>query len=475
MVNSNRCTQPVAAMPFGACLVAQAAEAAGHQVRFLDLMFARKPLRAIEAELVAHPADVVGVSIRNLDNPDMHDSTLLADDAARIVDAISKHTSAPVVLGGPAVGVMAQGLLRHTGAGLAMVGDGERVFPALLSALERGGNLDDVPGLVRPGRETPIRWPECRGPVDECTVRDFARWIDVRAYQRQMATAPVQSKRGCPFDCVYCTYNIVEGREYRLQGVARVVEAVERLASQGLCDVEFVDNVFNSPHDHALAICEALAAVRAGRANLAPLRLQSMEFNPAFLDDALLTAMEKAGFVGMGVTVESASDPVLAGLGKGYSARRVQEAAEAVARHTLPCMWMFMCGGPGETVETIRETLRFAETFIRPTDVAFFQVGVRIYPGTALETLARQQGVLKPSANLLEPLAYVSPQISEAVLRRELEAVASRRMNFVMGDFVGVPMMQAALRMAYRFGVRPPLWKHTRLARRMMKIFRLHP
>lgn len=477
LVNSNRCTQPVAAMPFGACLVAQAAEAAGHSVRFADLMFAGDPCRALQAELASHPPDVVGVSIRNLDNPDMHDSTLLADDAARIVGAIRANTASPVVLGGPAVGVMPRELLCHTGADMAMVGDGERVFPALLDAMDRGGNLDGLPGLVRPGQTGEFRWADCRGAVSECTVRDFSRWIDVRQYQRHMATAPLQSKRGCPFDCVYCTYNIVEGREYRLQPVAGVVEAVQRLARQGLGDVEFVDNVFNSPYEHALAICEALSAVRAGldRRSVLPLRLQSLEMNPAFLDDGLLKAMEHAGFVGMGVTAESASDAVLAGLGKGYSAGRVREAAGAVARHKLPCMWMFMCGGPGETVETLRETLEFAKTCIRPTDVAFFQVGVRIYPGTTLETLACEQGVLKPDANLLEPLAYVSPRISLDVLRRELSAAASGRMNFMIGDYVNVPFMRLGQRLAYRLGVRPPLWKYTRLARRMMKLFRLHP
>jgi hypothetical protein len=94
--------------------------------------------------------------------------------------------------------------------------------------------------------------------------------------------------------------------------------------------------------------------------------------NPRFLDDALLTAMERAGFTGIGITPESASDEVLRGLNKGFTTEDVRRAAETVARHKLPCCWIFMLGGPGETRETVRETFDFAARYVRKNDVAFF-------------------------------------------------------------------------------------------------------
>ena len=97
-----------------------------------------------------------------------------------------------------------------------------------------------------------------------------------------------------------------------------VIDTIQHLAAAGLHDIEFVDNVFNSPYDHALTICEGLARSQSGA------RLQSLELNPLFIDDTLLTAMERAGFVGIGITVESASDIVLDKLKKVLLQRCLQ-------------------------------------------------------------------------------------------------------------------------------------------------------
>ena len=70
-----------------------------------------------------------------------------------------------------------------------------------------------------------------------------------------------------------------------------------------------------------------------------------------------------------------------------------------------------MLGGPGETRETVAETIAFARRTVRPGDVAYFNVGIRIYPGTELERLAREEGVLTGSVQeMLEPVFYFSPR-----------------------------------------------------------------
>ena len=357
-------------MPFGACLVAQAAEAAGHDVRMADLMFARRPEAAIAEALASFDADVVGLSVRNLDTNDISNPLLLSDQVAAAVRAVRSCSKAPIVLGGPAVSLMPEQLLRHSGADMAARGDGEAVFTDLLGVIGRGGDPAGIEGvLVRDdGQVRGGDRPRRCGMVSS-TVRDFGRWIDVRRYLGHMASVPVQSKRGCPFSCIYCTYAIAEGSEYRLLPAEKVADEVVALADQGLRDVEFVDNVFNAPYEHAMAICKSLAGRREG------LRIQSLEINPRFLDRPLLTAMREAGFVAFGITAESAADEVLAGLEKGFTAEDLARAAEDVAAQPLPCLWIFMVGGPGETSETVARTLEFCRREIRPTDTAFFNVG----------------------------------------------------------------------------------------------------
>jgi hypothetical protein len=192
--------------------------------------------------------------------------------------------------------------------------------------------------------------------------------------------------------------------------------------------------------------------------------------NPVSFDHRLLSTMERAGFVGIGLTVESASDPVLAGLRKGFTSSDVHAAAEVVKGNRLPCLWIFLLGGPGETQETVRETLRFAEKWIRPQDAAFFSVGIRMYPGTELETIARSQGVLDlPTGSMLEPLFYVSPEVEADWITGQVKRSMSSHMNFMDGDSMSFSHLPLISRVGHRLGLKPPLWRYTRYIRRGLR------
>ena len=465
LVSTNRNTLPMPVMPIGACLVAEAAERAGHTVGLLDLMFTRDASAAIESAATGFQPDAVGLSVRNIDNNDMGNPVFFLDDLQRIVEAVRARTDAPIILGGAALGVMPEALLRLAPASCAVIEDGETVFPALLDRLSRGESFNDVAGLavIQNGifRRNPLgsSWFSaiCRAP-------DYRRWLDFPAYRSQLATVPVQTKTGCQFQCVYCTYPKIEGNTCRLKEPESVAEAVTRFTAAGLRDIEIVDSVFNAPLDHAMNVCTALA--RAG----CKARLQCLELNPRHIDDALLTAMERAGFAGMGITLESAADPVLEGLNKGFTRSEVDRAAEVVRRHRIPCAWIFLFGGPGETEETVRETLRFAETRIRPGDIAFFTTGIRIYPGTELESIARRQGILTLSpAEMLAPAFYVSPEVDPRWIEQQLKKAMGRNMNFISMGSLGLPFLPTLNRMGSRV-LRPPLWRYTRFIRRGLRM-----
>ncbi len=469
MVSTNNHSLPVPVMPLGACLVAEAAERAGHRVRFLDLMFEKSPLRAIDREIAGLNPDIVALSVRNIDNNDLQNPKFFIRKLPDMIRMIRKITAAPVVLGGAAVSVMPEEILRLTGADYAVLGDGEVVFPELLHNLGDGWRQPRIPGVARIENGTYVGDP-CQPPAlsETCPAPDFRRWIDVDAYLSRLATVPLQTKLGCHFNCVYCTYRKIEGNEYRLYCAEAVAAAVKRTASQGLRDIEIVDNVFNSPYGHAMEICAELA--RVGHSA----RLQSIELNPLFVDDALLTAMKKAGFVAVGITAESASDTVLQGLRKEFTSRDVHHAAQVIRRHSLPCLWIFMLGGPGETEQTVEETLRFVEKHIRPRDPVFFNIGIRVYPGTELETIARRQGLLSATADMLPPVFYTSPEIDVRCVEERIRDFRKSHMNVVGSDSLVLPFLPALHRFGYRLGVRSPIWRHTSTVRRGLKYLGLY-
>jgi radical SAM superfamily enzyme YgiQ (UPF0313 family) len=462
LISANRNAHPAPVLPAGACLTAEAARRAGHRVRMLDLMFQRNPRRALRRALGRTAPEVVGISLRNIDNNDMQNPLFYPGELGPLIEEIRTATPAPVVLGGAAAGVMPGELLRRTGVDWVVPTEGEAVFPALLGSIEKGGSPRKIPGVawLEGGevRENPLATRRMPGGF---SVPRYGDWVNVRAYRRSMAAAPLQTKLGCHFRCVYCTYRKLEGMSYRLMEPGAALEAVRGLRRQGFRDVEFTDNVFNFPYAHAMAVLGELARGRHEA------RLHSVEMNPLQMDDPLLDAMEEAGFSSIGVTAESASDRVLEGMGKGFAARDVVRAAEVVNRHRLPCLWVFLLGGPGETMETVKETFRFARQYVRPQDAAFIQAGVRIYPGTGLEAIARKEGVLTLRADdMLEPVFYCSPQVDPGWLLGAVREELSRHMNYTGSESIGLSALPLINRAAFALGMRPPLWRYSRTIRR---------
>jgi radical SAM superfamily enzyme YgiQ (UPF0313 family) len=462
IISTNRSVFPAPVLPFGACLVAEAAERAGHRVTLLDLMFERRPVSAVESAVRNAKPDVVGLSVRNIDNNDMHSTSFYINELSPLFAAVRAHSEARIVLGGAALGVMPEQILRAADADCAVVGEGESTFCRLLARIEDKQPYHDVPGVATIDRGTFKASPETRR---ECLVPDYRRWLGLSGYRSRMCTIPLQTKLGCRFQCVYCTYRKIEGEAYRLFDPGSVAETALRLTSAGLRDIEFVDNVFNAPEEHAIELCDSFIRSRV-RA-----RFQSVELNPAYFSRDLVAVMEKAGFAGIGMTVESASDNVLRGLRKGFSARDVFRAAETLRGSRIPCIWIFMLGGPGETQKTVRETVRFAERNIRPGDAAFFNIGVRIYPGTELELIARRQGVLTvPGDRMLAPVFYVSPDVGASWMRKQVQDLLNRHMNFMSIDSFRFPHLPLLHKIGYRMGVRSPLWRYTRFIRRTLRL-----
>jgi hypothetical protein len=124
----------MAVMPIGACIAADAAFKAGHNVTVLDLMFVKNISRKLNQVLSTFQPDIVGISVRNIDNNDMKNPRMFADDIAELVQMIRKKSDAEIILGGAAISIMPEQLLRHTGTSIAVLGSTEIVFSQLLDA-----------------------------------------------------------------------------------------------------------------------------------------------------------------------------------------------------------------------------------------------------------------------------------------------------------------------------------------------------
>ncbi len=420
LINTNRERAPQAVVPLGLCLVASALEAQGFQSRVLDLCFARHPRREIACAIGRWRPDFIGLSVRNLDNSDWLRTTEYLPEPAEFGRVCREHCAAPLIVGGPAVSIAPQEVRKLLSADYAVAGDGEEVFPELLRRLRTGRPVSDLPGVYcssSPARET--------ARVENLAfISQPGRWVDVSRYLRGGSSLPIQSKRGCALNCIYCTYRRIEGQDYRLRSPEAVVEEIEEAQrSAGARSVEFVDATFNHPPGHALSLCEALSR-RQIRADLS-----TMGLNPRGTSREMFQEMKRAGFRALLCTPDSGSDVMLEGLRKGFAADQVARTAAWIKEAGLPTLWSFLFGGPGETEKTVRESLAFIDTALGPQDRILCTVGLRVYPQTELAEIARAEGVVAQNDNLLKPAFYFSPQVAP---ERILQLLASSRRSTQM-------------------------------------------
>lgn len=467
LVNANRERQPMPVVPNGVACVASALDAAGWDVRVTDLCFARDPLRA--ARDAAHGArpDVIGLAVRNIDNSDLVALRHYTPEAAAVARTLrAAAPGAALVAGGAAFGVAPEALFDALGVDWAVAGDGERATVALLEALAAGRAPAAIPGLVRRGARGPeLAPPGGEAALDTLPPARMHRWLRLHAYERRGGTVPIQTKRGCVFRCIYCTYLNVEGRGYRLRDPGAVADEMAELARDaGVRHVEFVDSTFNAPPRHAAAVCEAITT-RGLR-----LTLDTTNFTPAAVPPYLLHAMRAAGFRSLGITAESASDAVLARLEKGFDAARVHEVAEMVERAGIRVLWIFLVGGPGETPSTLSETLRFAAQRLARGDAVYLTVGLRIYPGTTLHRIALEEGVVAHGDPLLVPRFYFSRALPLDAALRTLRAFAARHPRFMFSADSRSALLPHLTRLASVLRLPRPHWRYMGVFQRAARL-----
>ncbi len=457
-VYSNQVRDLLPAPPIGLSYVASATADAGHQVDFIDLLLTDSGLLCLQQRLQDFAPDVVAISVRNIDNV-IHQRLLThLDELGRQTSVIRRHSKALIVVGGPAISVLSCQALQYIDADFAVLGEGEESFPALLEQIAGERAYREVPGVcVRGPTEmnqgvAPKRI-ECFGPSG------MQRWLrNWPTYERQGATWPVQSKRGCPLTCTYCTYPSIEGRNLRQRPPDEIVEEIRRVQREvnPRC-FEFIDSVFNMPEQAAIELCEHI--ISSGL----KVNLTTMGVNPRFLSAELLELMQRAGFNSLMITPESASDPVLERMQKGFTRADAIRAAELVRRSQISSMWFFMLGAPGETRDTAEETVSFAEQFLnwRGT-LSMFTTGIRILPGTELARQVVADGYLPADQNFSESIFYFSPEVSEQWLLQRVDRAIQSCPTVVHAaeDLSGTRRGIMVQRIMHLLGLAPPYWRY---------------
>jgi len=382
-------------LPLGLGLVCAAARSAGHEVSFLDLLAEADPRAAVRRAIAGSAPGVIGISVRNIDDQCRQSPRFLLEPVREVVNECRARSTAPLVVGGAGYSIFPREALAFLGADIGVAGDGEVAFPALLERLEAGRSAAGLPGVYTPDAAPPAA--RAHSPtLDALPLWDAA----LAATIGPDLWVPVQSRRGCPNDCSYCSTSRIQGRTIRCRSPRHVVDLIGRLARAGLRRFYFVDNSFNIPERHALELCEALAALDprvTWRCILYPERVRA----------DLVRAMAAAGCREVSLGFESGSERILREMNKRFTPGDVRRTADLLAAHGIRRMGFLLLGGPGETRESVEESLAFARS-LRLDDLRI-TVGIRIYPGTPLAKRAVAEGMIASEDDLLRPSFYLAP------------------------------------------------------------------
>lgn len=241
-VNANETTRPYRVAPLGLAFVATATEHAGHEVRFVDWPQTAAGRRRFTAVLRDWQPEYVALGIRNLDNSDFHAlETYLEGPAKMIRSARQIVPQAKIIVGGPAGTVEPQRVATAVGCDHLVLGEGEESLPRLIARLDAGEIVPRIVAADEMGTPFRVALP------DHLPAPMLHRWVENFApYLRGDAGYPVQTKRGCPLKCTYCTYGRIEGVRYRFLSPNAIADEIEGALGCGIRDFEFVDSTFNS-------------------------------------------------------------------------------------------------------------------------------------------------------------------------------------------------------------------------------------
>ena len=397
LVNPNRLQPGVA--PLALEYLASALEHHGDTVRILDLCHAPKPRDAIRAFFRETTPDLICITIRNLD--DVVFSCFLAEEVKPLIAEIKQSSDAPIVLGGSGFSIAPELLLNYFGVDMGIAGEGEVALPMLLDRLGDSARYSEVPGLIwREGsgiQRNPI------GCADVNSLRLAKRGhIDHSPYiykKGRKGCGGVQTKRGCPNKCIYCIVPNIEGPTIRLRDPAEIADEMENLAASGIKRIFLADSEFNYPKEHAVSCCEEFIARR-----MADKLTWQAYASPGQFDLDLARKMKEAGCDLLITTLDGGDDAVLERLGKPFRVADAVSCVRSCQEADLNAIYCLTLGGPGETVETVLKTLAMMQR-LKPAKVTFGEPqGLRVYPGTPLADIVREEGFNKSNRNLHGPV-----------------------------------------------------------------------
>ena len=403
-------------LPLGLAYIAGYLNPEQHTTKLLDLMFSDDYLNSVRNAVIDFQPDLVGISMRNLDNGSNLYPESVLPISKEVTDLIRSISQATIVCGGPAFSILPKECFDIIGPDVGIWGSGGDSFADLADRLELGESFHDLPGLVyrSDGNITTTEQQPTSGVMKPPRLEelDLDRYADAG-----FGIGVITKWFGTQTPGPGLTRDDIDRKNLRptQEVIAEVKDMKQRL---GLNKFFFIANGFNRPSDHAKSFCQAMidADLKVG---------WNTGLAPGDVDQELIGLMKKSGcdLVIIGDLVVDAHDP------DDLSDRLNQmlEVCRLCEEGGLPYTIGQTFGAPGETRETVDRKLAFLQD-INPT-VANLRVGIRMLPGSRSADQAKSEGLVFEERDLLLPTFYVAESVKDWIVDH-LQTEADKNPNW---------------------------------------------
>lgn len=406
LINTN-VSQPLVS-PVGLEYTGEALVEAGITVHVLDLAFEADWKAALARELKSDEPLAVGLAVRNTDDCCFATRKSFLPWIKEVVTEVRRLTQAFILLGGGGFSIMPEAIFSLTRADAGIVGDSEEAVVSLVRCLHKGENIAHLPNIIYWRRGKIVRNRRTYVDLEHLPV-PRRRLFDNKRYETQGAMVGIETKRGCSQKCIFCADPVAKGSKVRLRPPRIVVQEFCDLFDQGVSWFHLGDSEFNLPIAHAKAICHAIIEAGLGE------KIRWYTYcSPAPFDRELAVLMKRAGCAGINFGVDSLCDEQLLRLGRSHSASDIRELVRILKEAEINYIFDLLVGGPGESKETVKETIDNVRELSIP--LVGIALGVRVYPETAIGK-AVSSGLITDGLDygegqaIHEPIFYLSPRL----------------------------------------------------------------
>lgn len=260
----------------------------------------------------------------------------------------------PICIGGSHVSTVKEEAIQNFPFDFAAYGEGEQTFNELINYLKGNQEIESISGLIYKQKNGEIRINKPRSIIKDINTIPFPAYdlFKMNRYPQHRLT----TSRGCPFNCVFCNSHSLWTNKWRKRSPQNIIDEIKLLNSKYKSkSIVFNDDSFNIDAKRVIELCNQIIDQKL---NI----LWSTSIRVDLITDEISQLMKKSGCYNVSIGIESANNEVLKRMNKHNTKEKIYNGIQILRKAGIDVMGQFMIGNPGDTLETVKESIEFAKT-----------------------------------------------------------------------------------------------------------------